>query len=103
MQSKWSVTQKNQRQAAPIARAAPQSGLHSQLQKVQSGVCSRNGRTAQQRMRKHQADTRLGRTNRSTIAEQVHNEGHGIFWKPAVVAQERNAKQRNQSFVHAQH
>ena len=52
------------------------------------------GRTAQQRIREHQADRRLGRTDRLAIAEHVHNKGHEIFWKPAVAAQERNAKQR---------
>ena len=52
------------------------------------------GRTAKQRIREHKADTRIGRIDKSAIAEHEHITGHRLHWEPKVIEREQHSGKR---------
>ena len=51
-------------------------------------------RKAQQRIKEHKADTRIGRVDKSAIAEHAHVTGHRIYWEPMVIEREQHGGRR---------
>ena len=51
-------------------------------------------RKAQQRIKEHKADTRIGRVDKSAIAEHAHVTGHKIYWEPMVIEREQHGGRR---------
>ena len=47
-------------------------------------------RKAQQGIKDHKADTRIGRVDKSAIAEHAHVTGHRIYWEPMVIERENS-------------
>ena len=45
-------------------------------------------RTANQRVKEHKADTRIGRIDKSAIAEHAHTTGHNVHFNAMVVEKE---------------
>ena len=56
----------------------------------------------QQRIKEHKADTRIGRVDKSAIAEHAHVTGHRIYWEPMVIEREtaRRKKESERGFWH---
>ena len=51
-------------------------------------------RTVAQRIKEHQADTRLGHTERSAIPEHIHSTGHKVHWEARIIEKEQNGRRR---------
>ena len=51
-------------------------------------------RTANQRMKEHNADMRMGRVEKSAIAEHVHATGHEVHWEARVIEKEQHGGRR---------
>ena len=51
-------------------------------------------RTANQRIREHKADTRIGRVDKSAIAELAHVTGHEVHWDAMIVEKEQHSGRR---------
>ena len=51
-------------------------------------------RTVAQRIKEHQADTRLGHTERSAIAEHIHSTGHKVHWEARIIEKEQHGRRR---------
>ena len=51
-------------------------------------------RTTKQRIREHRADTRIGRIDKSAIAEHAHITGHRVHWEPKVIEREQDSGKR---------
>ena len=52
------------------------------------------GRTANQRMKEHNADKRMVRVEKSAIAEHVHATGHEVHWETRVIEKEQHGGRR---------
>ena len=51
-------------------------------------------RTANQGIREHKADTRIGRVDKSVIAEHAHVTGHEVHWNAMIVEKEQHSGRR---------
>ena len=51
-------------------------------------------RTVAQRIKEHQADTRLGHTERSAIVEHIHSTGHKVHWEARIIQKEQHGRRR---------
>ena len=51
-------------------------------------------RTAEQRVKEHKSDTRLGHLDKSAVAEHAHTTRHHVHWKAMVVEREQHGRKR---------
>ena len=51
-------------------------------------------RTANQRIREHKADTRIGGVDKSAIAKHAHVTGHEVHWDAMIVEKEQHSGRR---------
>ena len=53
-----------------------------------------NNTSATEDFKEHKADTRIGRVDKSAIAEHAHVTGHRIYWEPMVIEREQHGGRR---------
>ena len=51
-------------------------------------------RSASQRIKEHKVDTRIGRIDKSAIAEHAHVTGHEVHWDPMIIEKEQHGGRR---------